>query len=260
MKSKRFLIAIEFLGFRFHGVQSQSDYPSIQGRVNECLKKAFHSQKFNTRFASRTDAMVSALDTYFVLMFDEAIDLSIVNESLSYLPPDIKQRGVQVVSDDFIILNAVDHKTYRYYFSFNTYAHPFSAPFMTVLSEELDIELMMKACDLFIGTHDFSNYCYKPKEGTQFIRTISCAKITTNNELTASFFPQESWYFEVSSTGFMRGQVRLMMGALFRLGKNEISLNELSESLIKLNPQFVKWMAPPTGLILHQTKLVLPDL
>ncbi|MBY0414923.1 MAG: hypothetical protein K2Q18_12200, partial [Bdellovibrionales bacterium] len=64
MNSKRFLIKLSYLGFRFHGVQKQSNAPnllSVQGRLEKSLGQYFSTDSFSTRFSSRTDAMVSAL-------------------------------------------------------------------------------------------------------------------------------------------------------------------------------------------------------
>lgn len=255
MKSKRFLINIQYLGFRFHGVQRLPGLPNIQERIESTLSKKFEKLEFKTRFSSRTDALVSALDNYVLAIFKEEQELSSVNEALWHLPPDIKLVKIACVPDDFTILKASRKKTYRYYFSFNEKPHPFSAPFMTVLSEELDIELMKVGCGRFMGIHSFHHYAYKPKPDTNFTREILSAGIFENHDLTANFFPKRSWYFEVSSDGFMRGQVRLMIGSLFRLGKKEITLKEFEASLSDESIPFVKWLTPSSGLVLYKTDL-----
>lgn len=256
MNSKRFLITLQFLGFRYHGVQKQTVHQSIQGRVERALNDYFPGVELSTRFSSRTDAMVSAEETYFLLMFKEPQMLSATAEALAKLPPDISILEVRAVEDDFTLLKKSKEKIYHYYFSYNQKkVHAFTAPFMTILNEELDIDLMREGAKLFLGTHYFENYCYKPKPDTNFERTIVSSEIKENTFLTANFFPERSFVFEVSSAGFMRGQVRLMMGALFRLGKKEITLIDLEESLKSHRPNFIKWMVPSSGLILHKTKL-----
>ena len=222
MRSKRFLVNIQYLGFRFHGVQKLPGLPNVQERIESTLSKTFSNSQFKTRFSSRTDAMVSALDSYALLMFVDEVELTFVEDSLKKLPPDIKMLEIKPVEDNFTILKSVKNKTYRYYFSFNTESHPFCAPFMTIINEDLDIELMKKGCKLFIGEHNYEHYVYKPKAGTTFNREIYSADIFENIDLSANFFPDQSWYFEVKSNGFMRGQVRLMMGALLGLVKMKL--------------------------------------
>lgn len=256
MNSKRFLIRLQFLGLRYHGVQKQVNHQTIQGRLEQVLRTAFVEEDVKTRFSSRTDAMVSAEETYCLLMFNNPKSKEVVESALTKLPPDILVLDSRAVEESFTLLKKTKVKTYRYFFSHNqAKPHVFAAPFMTILNEELDIELMKEGAKLFLGTHSFENYCYKPKEGTLFTRTIDSAKVVENTFLTANFFPSQSFVFEVASAGFMRGQVRLMMGSLFRLGKKEISLSELRSSLKTVDPSFVKWMVPSPGLILHKTEL-----
>jgi tRNA pseudouridine38-40 synthase len=257
MNSKRYLIKIQYLGHRYHGVQKQNLFKSIQGVVEDSLAKTFSEVTFKTRFASRTDARVSAIETYFVLMFPESVDCKKIQEAMAmYIPADLKILDIKAVDNKFTMLKAVEFKEYHYYFSSGgDKNHPFSAPFVTQIKEELDIELMKKGALAFVGTHNFINYCYRPKENTPKIRNIFSAKIVENTIMSASFFPEKSYVLKVKSASFMRGQMRLMMGALFRLGLGEMSLDELERSLNGQNSTFIKWQAPASGLILHSTQL-----
>lgn len=251
MNAKRFLIKLQYLGLRFHGVQKLALLPSIQERVEKAL-----GEKVKTKFSSRTDALVSAEENYCLAMFEEEFKVEAVKRALEKLPPDIRVLEVKAVPVDYAILDRVLEKEYHYYFAFGESSlHPFCAPYMTLIQEKLDIELMKKGAALFCGTHSFINYAYKPKPGTVFERTISSCEISPNTLLSANFFPEKSYIFKVRGKGFLRGQVRMMMGALFRLGLGEMTLSDLEESLKMKNPHFVRWAAPGSGLILHQTIL-----
>ena len=257
MNSKRFLIKLQFLGFRYHGVQKQTNLPSVQGRIEKKLGAFFPNQEFSTRFSSRTDAMVSAEEIYFLLMFSQENSLLKVMESLKGLPQDINILDTKAVSDDFTMLKVVREKEYRYFFSYGHghLSYPFASPYMTILNEALDIDLMNCGAKLFEGHHNFANYVHRPKAGTKVERFVKKCEIIENSFFTASFFPEQSFIFQITGESFMRGQIRLMMGALFRLGKKEISLSDLSSSLVGEDPEFVKWMVPPSGLMLHKTIL-----
>jgi tRNA pseudouridine38-40 synthase len=256
MNSKRFLIRLQFLGFRYHGVQKQLGYQTIQGRIEAVISAFFKDNSFGTRFSSRTDAFVSAEECYCLLMFQKAATLESVQESLSVLPPDIQILEIKTVSENFTMLKVSGKKEYHYYFSYGIkIPHVFATPLMTILREELDIEIMKEGAKIFRGHHNFKNYCYKPRANVSYEREILSSEIVDNTILTASFFPERSYIFKISAQGFMRGQVRLMMGALFRLGKREMTLDELKHSLVEETPSFVKWMVPGSGLVLHKTSL-----
>ena len=255
MNSKRFLIKLRYLGFRYHGVQKQPGYLSIQGKIEEVLSRIL-ATPVQTRFSSRTDSRVSSLESYCLLMFEKEMAQALVREALENLPPDLEVRTLQNVADNYVLLNHSGEKEYHYYFCFNQPSfHPFASAFMTHIREELDIEEMKLGAKLFLGEHDFINYTHKLKPNSKTIREISFSTLEKNEELTASFFPLNSYVFKVKAQGFMRGQVRTMMGALFRLGKNELSLHELKLSLEREDPAFVKWQAPASGLILQTTAM-----
>lgn len=256
MNSKRFLIKLQYLGIRYRGVQKQPEHQSIQGKIEQVLVSHLKREDFKTRFSSRTDAMVSSLESFCLLMLEEDCDQELISKALAFLPPDIRILEIKEVAPNFAILPHVKEKEYHYYFSFNEESlHPFCAPYMTLIKEELNLEVMKKGAKLFEGTHNFINYAYKPKPGIDFLRSIDKCEIVENTELAANFFPKNSYLLRVVGVGFMRGQVRLMMGALFRLGMGELSLHDLEKSLLEEDSSFIKWQAPASGLILHKTKL-----
>ena len=52
----------------------------------------------------------------------------------------------------------------------------------------------------------------------------------------------------------MRSQVRLMMGALIRIGNGEISLEDLKLSLADKSVKLIPFKAPASGLILQSVE------
>ena len=85
-----------------------------------------------------------------------------------------------------------------------------------------------------------------------FDREIEKSFIEENHLYKANFFPGKSFVYHVRSRGFMRNQIRLMMGQLIRLGKSEISLADIEKSLIDPDDIPLDYIAPPSGLILNK--------
>lgn len=253
--SKRFLIKFMYLGFRYHGIQKQTSLMSIQSQFEAILDSLVNGSKYKMRFSSRTDAKVSSLESYVLLMFENEISTGKLSVVFANLPADIKVLNIEVVDSDYSLQKNVLTKTYHYSFSFGGASnHPFLAPHVTHMRENLDIDLMIEGAKKFEGFHDFSNYAYRPKNTSLVNRSINSSEI----ELSSSQFyygSKEVFIFKVNSSGFLRGQIRLMMGALFRLGLHEITLIQLEESLHVKDDKFVKWLAPASGLLLTSTKL-----
>jgi tRNA pseudouridine38-40 synthase len=56
----------------------------------------------------------------------------------------------------------------------------------------------------------------------------------------------------VIGKGFGRHQIRLMMGALIKLGRGDIDLNYIKNSLEPDSQEAMDYIAPASGLILHK--------
>lgn len=250
-----YLFRIQYLGFRFHGWLKQTDKKTVQESIEEALQQVLESADFQVIGSSRTDSMVSAQENFFELITEkELINADLIIKSLNeFLPPDIKILDLQSVPKEFKIISSSRTKEYHYYFSFGEKLHPFCAPFMAMINEPLDIELMKEAARLYEGEHNFSKFCFRMKETQSPLRTIEMSLVEINSELTGSFFPEKSYVFKVRGKSFLRHQVRLMMGALFLVGMKRLGLQELNE-LLEGNSDKKIMTAPASGLILHRTQ------
>lgn len=207
--------------------------------------------------ASRTDAMVSAQEAAFELFVDHeplkniADFLIILNKNL---PPDIRASGIKEVDAKFNIIQNPKNKEYVYLFAHGKKSHPFCAPLLATFLGPLDVELMTEGAKLFEGKHSFHNYCTKPTQHTEVEREIITSTIKRNELITANFFPDKTWAYHVEGSGFLRNQVRLMMGTLILLGREVITLEELKESLEAESDRRMNYIAPGSGLILNKVE------
>lgn len=250
-----YLIKIQYLGFRLHGWQRQPNFKTVEGLVKKTLKFVLPGQKIKILGSSRTDAMVSANDSAFELFIYEKPleDLIIFLEDFNRnLPPDITALAIEEVDQTFNIIQHPKNKEYLYLFSFGKKNHPFCAPLMAGFQENLDIEIMKQGAAIFQGEHSFHNYCVDITAQTRLKRTILNCVVEENKIYTANFFPLKSYVLKVEGAGFLRYQVRLMMGALVQLGKGELKLDDLRSSLLAGTKMPMNYIAPASGLILNR--------
>lgn len=256
MQKKRFyyVVRLQYLGFRFSGWQKQPGQLTIERMLRKTLKFILPNIQFKILGAGRTDAKVSSLDGAFELFVLEQelpplkdfIDLFNVN-----LPSDIRVTEITPTTADFNIIQQSKSKEYIYLFSYGTKNHPFCAPFLTNVIADLDIGLMKTAAALFVGTHNFSAYTAKLQPNTTVVRNLERCELVPNTLLTANFFPDESYALIVTGAGFMRYQIRMMMGALFQVGKGELSINDIKDSLTSNTSMVLTTVAPGSGLLLN---------
>lgn len=250
-----YLVEVQYLGYRFHGWQKQKELKTVHYMIDRTIKFVLKHDNFKTLGTSRTDAMVSANHSAFELFTEAPIDIDVFLKEVNFnIPFDIKLISIKEIDNTFNIINTPKIKHYYYLFASGNNSHPFSASLLTTFRVDLDIKLMKEGAELFLGTHNFIKYVTKPNENTNTVREVLQSVIVANTEYTASFFPQESYLFKISSVGFMRNQVRLMMGQLVKLGKHEITLEELEKTLLGTDKTPFNYIAPASGLMLHKTE------
>jgi tRNA pseudouridine38-40 synthase len=164
---------------------------------------------------------------------------------------DISFNSVQEVPRDFNLIQSVERKTYRYFFSDSPDFHPFSAAFMTQVTAINSFERMRENASRLIGKQDFKAFCKTAENKKDFMREILEAKVFETDEFSGGFFPKKVYCFEVTGTGFLHHQVRKMVSAIWYFSEKQISE--------RLEQPDADWPAIPTapadGLVLWETVL-----
>ena len=248
-----YLVHIQYLGFRFHGWAKQPKLKTLHQMVDKTMFFMFGEGTTKTIGCSRTDSKVSASHYVFELFIDKPItDFDqFIKDFDSNSPSDMRGIKIEETTAEFNIIQAAKMKEYVYLFAFGEKAHPFAAPMVTTLPEVLDLELMKQGALLFEGEHNFVRYCTKPSPNTQFVRTIDFCQIEPNTTYSANFFPKDTYLLRIKSKGFLRYQVRLIMGQLFQLGKGLITLDDIKTSLNGEDKSYFNEIAPQSSLILE---------
>lgn len=251
-----YLFSISYFGARYKGWAPQPNQPTVQRRLERVIRHVLGHEDFSLIGSSRTDSGVSCVGGYVQVFFREKVEMnSLLPELNKHLPQDIQLNSVQEVPTNFNLIQSVQQKTYRYYFSNSTDFHPFASAFLVNIKEELNWEGMKEACQLFKGKHDFKAFCKPSENKIDYQREILSAEICDAKEFMGQYFPQKIYYFEITGTGFLHHQVRMMMSAIWQIGTGEMEISEIEqrfespEKFEKLPP------APANGLVLWETVL-----
>ncbi|TBN06572.1 tRNA pseudouridine(38-40) synthase TruA [Hyunsoonleella flava] len=256
MKKYFYVINIQYLGYRFHGWQKQPNLKTLHLMIDRTLNYILEGKYFKTLTSGRTDAMVSAEQAAFELflqepLVDEKAFLALFNYNL---PQDIRALSIREVAADFNIIQHSKIKEYLYLFTFGEKCHPFCAPIMTTILDDLDVNIMKQGAKLFEGEHYLWSYCYKPTENGVYTREILQCELVENDIYTANYFPKHSYLLRIKGKGFMRNQIRLMMGTLIDLGKGKLTLQDIKDSLVPESRIKMDYIAPASGLILNSVE------
>ena len=112
---------------------------------------------------------------------------------------------------------------------------------------DLDIKKMRIACKTFVGTHNFKDFQCVGSDTNTSIREIFNCELTWHESNMHGIIP-DHWILEVTGNGFLKQMVRLIVGALWNIGRGKISISDLEESLKNPSGDRLGAVAPANGL------------
>ena len=245
-----------YFGWQDVGIDEQK--PTIEASIHQVLKKICKYQNCTISTASRTDAGVHAQGQVIKITIALAIESGKLLLGMnSLLPDDIRILQCKPCAAEFNPNKDSKSKEYHYYFCTDTVYNPVLNDTVAHIPSNskasttgsLDIELMQQACKLFIGKHDFYSFAKRDTTMNSTFRTILSCEILEAQPLA---FSNKVYYIKIVGEGFLRYMVRYIAGALFALGRAQISLSDISEALVEQKEEKISSRAKSRGLHLIQ--------
>ena len=220
----RYLIRFSYDGTNFNGFQKQPGCRCVESELEKALFDINNHKKTKVVGSGRTDRGVHALDqcAHFDL---EDIDITLykLKGALnSLLPEDIHVFSVEKVSDEFHARFNAKKKTYKYIINCGEY-NPIERNYVYQYCKKLDVNKMKKEIKSFIGVHNFKPFVSEEAKKENYEREIYDAHIEEDNDKV---------YFYFTGNGFMKYQVRNMVGILFKIGKGKLD-NGIVDKIFK---------------------------
>lgn len=242
----RYKVTVSYDGNNYAGFQSQINALAIQDVIEKPLRQIFTDDKLRIIMSSRTDAGVHAKGQVFHFDAQKKIDERKLKFSLNgLLPKDIHIEKVEIVDESFHARFSVKKKTYEYIINLGEY-NVFLNGYAYQCFYPLDIELMKKAGEQYLGTHDFSSFnTCSYKEYPNQVRTIYDFKIIQKKDLL---------YIRVTGDGFLRNMVRIMVGTLIDIGRGKRSYEDFLDMFNKPSKTTRRYNIDPHGLYLIEIK------
>lgn len=241
----RFLIKFSYDGTNYNGFQKQPGLNTIEEEIEKAFTKINDNKKARIVATGRTDKKVHALCQYGHTDIDVNITEKKLKRALnSNLPNDIHVIDAKIVSNNFHARYNVKEKTYKYLINIGEY-NPLERNYVFQYNHSLNIDAMKEAIKLFEGKHDFRSFVTDNQEKENCIRTITFTNVEIKKDkLTITF----------TGNGFLRYQVRNMVGILIKVGENKILPSSISEILEAKDRTKAGKTAPPEGLYLTNIK------
>ncbi|MCI8346761.1 MAG: tRNA pseudouridine(38-40) synthase TruA [Bacilli bacterium] len=238
----RYLLTISYDGTNYCGYQAQPNFPTIQETLEMAIKKVNNNKKRILQSSGRTDKKVHALGQCAHVDLDIDITSKKLKRALnSNLPNDIHIVKVEKVSNEFHARYSAKSKEYRYFINLGEY-NPIERNYVFQYNYKLDIKKMKKAIKIFLGVHDFRAFVTENKDKKNCVRKITRASIKKVSK--------DKYVFIFKGNGFLRYQIRNMVGILIKLGEGKIDRKELKEILESKNREKTGVTAKAEGLYL----------
>lgn len=241
---------IAYNGGFFFGFQSQKNVLSVSSVIESALQSVGIFSGFVG--SGRTDKGVHASAQVISLEIPYYWrDLNSLKQHLNVkLQPFVKIKQIWRVSKDFNARFSAKRRGYCYILS--KQASPFLNPFSLSCPIQ-NAALLKQALELFVGTYDFKAFMKNGgcgdcedeesvktnKTKGQSMRTIYKARL-----LERKYF----WILSFWGNGFLRSQIRLMVGFLLEIDKGNLGLEELKAQLS--GEKIYRIPVAPNGLFL----------
>ena len=250
-------LLISYKGTNYFGWQDlgkNQEKPTVERAIYQVLQKICKYKSCTISVASRTDAGVHAQGQVVKV----TIPILIESEKLllgmnSLLHKDIRIVQCQPCPAEFNANKDSKSKEYHYYFCTDTVYNPLLNDIVAHIPSsnkdltigQLNIELMQEACKFFIGKHDFYSFAKRDVNMNSTLRTVFSCEIL---QAEPSTFGNNIYYLKIVGKGFLRYMVRYIAGVLFALGREQISLNDISEALVNKKEEKLSPRANSRGL------------
>lgn len=240
----RYLIDFSYSGANFSGYQKQPGKRTVQDEIEKVLS-SINNNSVKLTSSGRTDALVNAIHQKAHFDLDKKIGAYKLNGALnSYLPDDIYVNSVTEVDNLFHARYMVKSKTYEYLINTGGY-NPLLRTHVYQYCKPLNIRKMKEAVKYFIGKHDFTTFVSAEDKKEDKVREIYDATVDEKEGIIKITF---------KGSGFLKYQVRNMVGTLIKVGEEKVSPDIILSLLEKKDRKCAFLCAPAQGLTLTDVK------
>ena len=242
----RYFLTLAYHGTAYSGWQRQPNAPSVQETLERALSTILR-ETIEVTGCGRTDTGVHA--RYYIAHFDAANDIppTFLQGLNSLLPSDIAVYDCSPVADTAHARFDATERAYAYYIT--TRKNPFSKNLAWFYPQtaRLDLSKMNAVANLLLQHESFFPFC-KTNSGVDHYRC----------QLTTAYWEeipdQHFLVFHIAANRFLRGMVRLIVGACIQAGNGQILVSDIQRALETQSPLPKSLSVPAEGLYLTRIK------
>lgn len=237
-------LTVAYIGGGFSGWQRQDRGRTVQGELESVLTKLFGPRRVVVVGAGRTDAGVHAAAQVAHVDLPDKIPPAVLPRLINArLADDMRVRSAVRAADGFHAIASALGKHYVYRLRWREPDLPWQGLRSAVLPRPSDPEVLVHACQQLPGRRDWASFSVPYAANRSTVRTI--------------FRVEPRWRrsgleIHVFGEGFLRHQVRRMVGALLDVGQGKLTEGDLVDLLESPSPGAPLFTAPARGLTLER--------
>jgi len=248
----RVRLTVAYDGAGFRGFAVNEGVRTVAGTLGAAIERVL-GHEVRLTCAGRTDAGVHAWGQ--VVSFDaraDGLDIAVLQRAVNAMcGPEIVVRVAEEVGDDFDARRAAVSRRYRYTVLNRPWPDPFLARTAWHVDQPLDLDLLRLTCDPFIGEHDFSAFCRRPRvpDGSppaSLVRRVHDACWTDAGDGLLRL--------DIEASSFCHQMVRSVVAAMVEAGRGRLWPGELADILRSGDRGRAPGPAPPHGLCLWEVR------
>ena len=237
-------LTVAYFGGGFSGWQRQDRGRTVQGELESILTKLFGPQRIVVVGAGRTDAGVHAAAQVAHFDLPDGIPPAALPRLLNArLADDMRVRSATRAADSFHAISSALGKHYTYRIRWSEPDLPWQGLRSAVLPRPSDPALIDSACRQLPGRRDWASFTVRYTDGRSTVRTIYRVQ---------PVWRRSGLDVHVFGRGFLRYQVRRMVGALLDVGRGRLTINDIEGLLESPSPGAPLYTSPARGLTLER--------
>jgi tRNA pseudouridine38-40 synthase len=241
--AKRFAATVSYDGGGFVGSQKQPNGPTVQEALETAVAALFGTQ-LRVELAGRTDSGVHAVGQVAAFSAETRLEAATVGRALNaHLPEGVAVRDLREVPEGFDPRRWARRRWYRYTVWNGEARQPLVRGTAWHIEGNLDLPAMQQAAEALTGTRDFRPCSGPIEDGRTYVRTVFTAGWSRHGD---------TLLFDIEADAFLPQMVRRIVGALVRVGRGSLEVEEFVRLLSSAELATVGPTAPPQGLCLKR--------
>ncbi len=240
---KNVALILKYEGSAYHGWQVQKNAVSVAQTMEKAVSMVV-GHPVHVTGCGRTDAGVHAKHYLANFRTDSKIPLDRLPYALNtHLPEDIVVIEAFQVQDAFNAIGSCRAKEYTYLIYNSRIRDPFYVNRAWFYPKHLDEQVMQKAADCFVGTHDFAAVRSVGTDVKSTVRTVYHFNVERRGDLILC---------RICANGFLYNMCRAMVGTVIYAAEGKFPPEAVAEILAGKNRTAAGPTAPAGGLYMTQ--------